>query len=436
MTKQLSKTNPLYNKITGLPNRILFDERIKLMLARARRSGIQFAVLSLSINEYEHYLQSFGEEIAHKVLHTSAQHLAKNLRDEDTLSHWRAGEFTIIISDLSQLDDISSIIQKLHSPFQLPFAIDAHFLSITLSIGVAFFPFHGNDTHTLLENASKALETAQESKENIYCRYHTNTDQPLLKLSTLHDDLINAILNKELHLHYQPQINLSDGSLVAMEAFIRWYHPTKGLILADQFIPLALDNGLASAIGTWVIREACRQIAQWNAIFKKSIRIAVNISLQQFTQSDLFTIIDTATKEYDICPKDLEIELTESILASESKEIKRTLNNLQGLGTQLSVDDVKTGYTSLWYLKQYRINKLKIDQSYVINMLNDTDDAARVYTIIRIAKSLRLKSIAKGVEHHQILELLSQHGCAEAQGNLLAHPMSAYRATFYIHSKI
>jgi diguanylate cyclase (GGDEF)-like protein/PAS domain S-box-containing protein len=413
-----------HDTLTGLPNRLLAKDRAEHVLAYAKRERSKVALLFIDLDGFKTVNDSLGHSTGDLLLKMVAKKLQGSIRASDTLSRQGGDEFLLILPNITSINEVNIVADKLLQEFKKPFHINNHVISTSASIGVSLYPEHADNFEQLLQNADTAMYQAKESGKNNYCFYTQQMQHNLVGLFQMQNDLKNAIDKKEFILHYQPQIDLTHHKTIGAEALIRWQHPTLGMIPPMSFIPIAESSGQIVQIGEWVLMEACRQAAQWNNQGKEIV-VAVNISAVQFKRGNLEAVVKHALHVSGLNPKYLELELTESILINDTENILQTIKNIKALGIQLSIDDFGTGYSSLTYLKRFSVDKLKIDQSFIRGILNDQEDAKIVKTIIQMAKSFNLKSIAEGVENKDVLALLCEFGCDEVQGYHFAKPMSA-----------
>lgn len=423
-----------HDALTGLPNRILAKDRTEQAIAYAIRNNSKIALLFIDLDEFKTINDSLGHSDGDTMLKIVASRLEECVRATDTISRQGGDEFLVILSDVSNIDDVISVTKKIIQAFEKPFYVNSHTLSISASIGIALYPDSGDTFEFLLKNADTAMYKAKEAGKNTYCFYSDEMYHNLLGQFRIQNDLKIALKNNEFILHYQPQIDLAGGCISGAEALIRWQHPQLGLIPPMSFISIAESSGLIVKIGEWVITEACRQAVLWHKEGIK-ITIAVNISAVQFKRGNLEAVVKQALAVSGMNPQFLELELTESILINNIENILQTIRNLKELGIQLSIDDFGTGYSSLSYLKRFAVDKLKIDQSFVRDILKNPEDAVIVKTIIQMAKNLNLKSIAEGVENKEVLALINSYGCDEVQGYHFAKPMEAAEFENYYHQK-
>jgi len=408
--------------LTGLPNRLLLKDRTNQIIANAKRFDKKVAFLFIDLDGFKTINDSLGHAVGDIVLKMVSQRLQSCVRACDTLSRQGGDEFILILADINELYEVSTIANKLLKQFNKVFDVKNQHLSTTSSIGIAMYPEHGSTFEHLLQNADAAMYKAKENGKNTYCFFTQQMKHNQIGIFKMQNDLKEAIENKEFILHYQPQIDLEKNKIIGVEALIRWEHPLLGMIPPMNFISIAESCGLIVQIGEWVIQEACKQAAIWNNE-GKNIVVAVNVSAIQFKRGNLIDVVKKALKVSGLDPKYLELELTESILISDTENVLRTVKAIKELGVLLSIDDFGTGYSSLSYLKRFSVDKLKIDQSFVRDIVQDKDDATIVKTIIQMAKSFNLKSIAEGVENEAVLNVLHEFGCDEVQGYHFSRPM-------------
>ncbi len=412
-----------HDSLTQLPNRLLVRDRAELAILTARDSATNLALLMIDIDHFKNINDSLGHRTGDQLILEISHRLQRCLRDTDTLSRHGGDEFLIVLPLMPDNDPITQLLDNIMDSMAAPFQLGDSEITASLSIGVAVYPNDGQDFDTLLKAADIAMYRAKDSGRNAWRFYTEQMNDDAQNRITLCNGLRQALSHQQFHLHYQPQINLTDGMIVGAEALLRWQHPVLGNIPPNRFIPVAEDNGIIIQIGEWVLNEACRQLVQWQHAGLPRFRMAVNLSAIQFTRSDLVASVKRALEQSGLDAELLELELTESILMHNSEQILATVKQLKALGVQLSIDDFGTGYSSLSYLKRFNVDKLKIDQSFVYDMVNNTSDTAIVRAIIQMAKGLNLTTIAEGVEHAEQLSLLLDEQCDEAQGYHIARPL-------------
>ncbi|MBU1883156.1 EAL domain-containing protein, partial [bacterium] len=411
-----------HDALTNLPNRILAKARAEQAIESAKRDNSKMALLFIDLDGFKTINDSMGHTMGDEVLKIVASRIMNEIEENDTVCRQGGDEFLIILPDINSMKKVVVFIENLLSKFEKVFYVGDHAISTSASIGIAIYPDNGDSFESLLQNADVAMYKAKENGKNTYSFYTKQMNQNNTKQFKIQNDLKKAISNNEFVVYYQPQIDLAKNHIVGVEALIRWQHPELGMIPPMSFIPIAESSGLIITIGEWVLKEACRQAAIWS---KHGIilTVAVNISAVQFKRGNLEEIVKKALSYSGLDPRFLELELTESIMINDVENVLTTVKALKALGVQLSIDDFGTGYSSLAYLKRFAIDKLKIDQSFIRDILNDKEDAAIVKTIIQMAKNLNLKTIAEGVENKQVLDLVSAFGCDEVQGYHFAKPM-------------
>jgi len=421
-----------HDPLTGLPNRLLLQDRFEHAMACADRAKTKLALLFLDLDNFKNINDSLGHGAGDALLKEVASRLAECVRETDTISRQGGDEFLVVLPDLSDTDDALPVLAKILERLQEPFYADDDELSTSVSMGVAIFPNDGSDFETLLKKADMAMYRAKGAGRNAYRFFDEIMNVEAVEHLTMRNGLHRALERGEFVLHYQPQIELAGGEVVGAEALIRWNHPELGLVPPGRFIPVAEESGLIVPIGEWVLHEACRQAMAWKRAGLPELSIAVNLSAVQFKRSNVEKAVICALQSSGFDPALLELELTESILIQNVEQVLAAVKRLKLLGVKLSIDDFGTGYSSLSYLKRFDIDKLKIDQSFVRDLARDEDDAAIVRAIIQMARSLNLKTVAEGVEDIGILRRLRLLHCDEAQGYHIARPMPAEAFAAYL----
>jgi len=411
--------------LTGLPNRLLLNDRFEQAKAYADRFKTKVALLFLDLDNFKTINDSLGHAIGDHLLKEIAVRLSESIRDTDTVSRQGGDEFLIVLSDLTDADTIAPILDKLMKRLRDTFWIDGQELSTSISVGITLYPEDGKDFDSLFKKADMAMYRAKDSGRNTYRFFDENMNVEAVEHLAMRNGLRRALERDEFVLHYQPQVDLGTGQVVGAEALIRWRHPDLGLIAPGRFIPIAEDSGLIVPIGEWVMREACRQGMVWKQAGLPEMLIAVNLSSVQFKRGDVVQTVIGALEASGFNPALLELELTESILIGNTESVLAIIKRLKLLGVKLSIDDFGTGYSSLSYLKRFDVDKLKIDQSFIRDLSSDPEDAAIVRAIIQMAQSLNLKTLAEGVEDAQMLEQLRIFRCDAVQGFHFARPMPA-----------
>ncbi|MBI5919111.1 MAG: EAL domain-containing protein [Nitrosomonadales bacterium] len=412
-----------YDSLTGLPNRNLLMERLRHELLQAKRSGSMMAILFLDIDRFKVINDTLGHSMGDLLLKEVASRLGKCIREGDTLARLGGDEFVALLQDVNNEQVAIQAAGRMLEGLSLPLTLQEHELFITTSIGICLYPMDGEDIDTLIRNADAAMYRAKESGRNNYQFYAAAMNEVAQQQFRLESGLRRAIERNELFALYQPQIDLESGRLVGAEALLRWRHPELGLVSPKDFIPIAEDCGLIDQLGNWVLRTACKQNKAWQDAGLPPIRVAVNISSRQFKQKDLFLVVSEALEESGLAPQYLELELTESIFMEEIHTAISTLKRIKQLGVALSIDDFGTGFSSLSRLRRFPIDTIKIDQSFVQELMGDTDSEAVVKAIIALAHNLKLNTIAEGVETEGQRTFLQDNGCQLMQGYLYARPL-------------
>ncbi|HZX29761.1 MAG TPA: EAL domain-containing protein [Rhodocyclaceae bacterium] len=411
-----------YDPLTGLPNRLLLRDRFQQASAAALRNGSTVALLSLDLDRFKDINDSLGHPLGDKLLQAVARRLQRCLQDTDTVSRSGGDEFTIILADGRGAEDAALVLDKLRQRLGEEFQVEGHGLHVTFGMGIGFFPEDGADFDALMQKTDLAMYRAKEAGPNSYRYFTDDMNAAAVEKITLENGLRKALERQELILHYQPQVDIASGRIIGLEALIRWQHGQLGFMGPGRFIPVAEETGLIVPIGEWVIREACRQVQAWRRAGRGEVSVAVNLSALQFARSNLIEVVASALAESGLPPACLELELTESILIQDQDNVLATVDRLKELGVQLSIDDFGTGYSSLSYLKRFKVDRLKIDQSFTRGLPASEDDAAIVRTIIQMCASLKLGVIAEGVETPEQARFLQEAGCSMAQGYFFGKP--------------
>lgn len=414
-----------HDALTGLPNRSLLQDRIGQAIGRAERSQREIAVLFLDIDRFKNINDSLGHATGDALISILAQRLRSAVRMVDTVARVGGDEFVIVLTDVNHESDITQVLSNLLAAISQPVLIEGQDLSVSTSIGISTYPRDGRDVTSLLKNADTAMYQAKAAGRNGFRFYAHDMNANAVDRLRLENDLRNAIKGNELMVHYQPQMEIESGRIVAAEALLRWNHPRHGLISPADFIPLAEETGLIVSIGEWVLRQVCAQQRSWIEAGLPSIVIAVNLSPRQFHQPGIVEMIAQALRDYDLPSHLLELEITESSLMRNPEEAALLLGELSQMGFSLSVDDFGTGYSSLGYLKRFPLDALKIDRSFVTDIETNEDSASIAGAVIALAHSLGLKVVAEGVEQVTQMEYLRDLQCDMAQGYLLGRPMPA-----------
>lgn len=414
-----------HDALTGLPNQLLLKDRLQQAIAFSNASGTKLALLILDLDRFKTINDFLGHNAGDRLLVEVAGRLGKRVRSADTVSRQGGDEFYLLLTNLAEPDAIVTFLGELMDSMQQPYVIEGQELTTSASVGIAIYPEDGADFDTLLKKADMAMYRAKDAGRNAYRFFNQEMNEDAVEQITMHAGLWRAVEAEQFVLHYQPQFDLAGGRLVGAEALVRWNHPDLGLVSPGRFIPVAEETGLIVQIGDWVLREACREAARWRDAGMSGLVVAVNLSAVQFKRGDIEKSVIRALDETGLDPAQLELELTESILIRDSENVLSAVKQLKHMGIKLSIDDFGTGYSSLSYLKRFEVDKLKIDQTFVRDLVSNAEDAAIVRAIIQMAHSLGLKTIAEGVETQPVLDVLRSFGCDEVQGFWCGRPIPA-----------
>lgn len=421
-----------HDVLTGLPNRVLFLDRLEQALMRAQWQAHMVGVMFLDLDRFKNVNDTLGHDVGDALLKAMAGRLQGCVREDASVARLGGDEFAVLLEEVSHAEDISAIARHILGAFTLPFAIQAHELFITTSIGISMYPADGADAATLLKNADAAMYRAKDLGKNNYQFYSADMSAAAFERLTLESSLHRALEREEFVLHYQPQVDLVHGRLVGVEALLRWQHPEFGLLSPTQFIAIAEETGAIVPIGEWVARKALAQLRHWRAAGLPQLRIAVNVSGRQFNEPAFVDTVAQLLEEADLPPEALELEITESMLMRNVGKTRERLRALHRMGVRFAIDDFGTGYSSLSYLHRFSIHTLKIDKSFVRDISDSGGDVEVVKTILMMARGLNLAVIAEGVETRDQLRFLKAHGCHAVQGYLLAQPLSADNMTEHL----
>ena len=414
-----------HDALTGLPNRLLVQDRFVQAMAQAERNHTRVALVYLDLDKFKNINDTLGHAAGDELLKEVARRLRESVRDSDTISRQGGDEFLLMLSDLPDTEIVSTIVIKIMEKLQEPLRLENMEVATSASIGVAIGPQDGRDFETLRKKADMAMYRSKEAGRNVYHFFDPTMDAEAGEHLLMRNGLRRALERGEFLLHYQPQYDLASGELTGVEALIRWQHPELGLVLPGRFIGVAEESGLIVPMGDWVLQQACQQAMRWQRAGLPPLTLSVNLSAIQFKRGNVEQSVTHALAESGLPPGLLALELTESILIQDVDSVLSSVRTLKQLGVKLAIDDFGTGYSSLSYLKRLDIDELKIDQSFVRDLDSDPDDAAIVRAIIQMARSLNLRTVAEGVETEGIGDQLRAFGCDAAQGYFYSRPVPA-----------
>lgn len=421
-----------YDRLTNLPNRILFSNECAQAVSRAKQNGHRVGVLLLSIDHFKGINDTLGHDAGDQLLIEVATRLQSYTDKEDMIARFEGAEFALLLAEMTDAQPVEELSLSIFECLKAPFCLAAQQVYVSPSIGISLFPFNGEDGRALLQNAGTALQRANKLGGN-NCQFHAaEMNASALNRLTLETSLRRAIDNSEFLNHYQPVIDLVSNHIVGVEALIRWQHPELGLLPPAEFLPLAEDTGLIVDISGSVMRAACFQARQWQLDGCPGLRVAVNVSARQFRNKDFIDGILQVLIDSSLDPTYLELELTETSIMENPKMAARILSDLRRLGVRIAIDDFGTGYSSLSYLKRFPVDTLKLDRSFVTGATTDPDDAALVMAIVTLAHNLRLSVVAEGIETQEELNFLRLLRCDEGQGYFFSKPQPAEVLTQFL----
>jgi diguanylate cyclase (GGDEF)-like protein/PAS domain S-box-containing protein len=409
--------------LTGMPNRMLLNDRVNQAIAWAQRHAKKVAVLFLDLDGFKHINDSLGHATGDKLLQSVAKRLVECVRGSDTVSRQGGDEFVVLLTEVGLSEDAAITARRMLQTVAQAHSVDQHDLHVTTSIGVSVFPDDGQDAETLIKNADTAMYQAKENGRQSYQFFKPAMYVRAVERQSIEESLRRALEREEFLVQYQPKVNLKTLEITGAEALIRWKHPVRGMVPPSDFIPIAEDCGLIVPIGNWVLREACKQARTWMDAGLPLATMAVNISAMEFRDEDFLDGVFRILRETGLDPAALELELTESVLMKRAESTQSILKILRGSGIQLAVDDFGTGYSSLSYLRKFPIDALKIDQSFIRQITTAPDETTIVTAVISMGRSLKLRVVAEGVETMEELTFLQAHQCEEAQGYYFSRPV-------------
>ena len=415
-----------HDALTGLPNRILLKDRLSQALFYAQRYDRWVAVAFIDLDNFKIVNDSLGHNVGDDLLKVVAARMAACVRSTDTVVRLGGDEFVVILFDQPKdADVIAATVQNIRTAIGEPIRLQGHDLRVTSSVGVAIYPDDGAEVDTLLGNADAAMYRAKDNGRDNFQFYTPDLNTKAHEKFLLQEELRNAVARSEFVLHYQPQVDLRTDRVFAVEALIRWNHPTRGMLSPIKFIPLVEESGLIVQIGDWVLHEACRQNRSWQNAGMPPITVCVNVSARQFREKNLASRVVSALRESGLRPEYLELELTESLIMQDVDRAVATMEELQLLGVQISIDDFGTGYSSLSALKTFPVARLKIDKSFITDVSRDENDKAVACAVISLGQKLNLRVIAEGVETDDQVAFLRANNCDEMQGYHFSKPVAA-----------
>lgn len=419
-----------YDTLTGLPNRELFNMRLKEAIERTRQNNTGLALLFIDLDRFKTVNDSLGHSAGDELLQQAAARVKQSVRESDLAARFGGDEFTVILENITDPQKTQIVAQKIIQALSLPINLQHHQVFVSPSIGIAFYPSDATEIEELIKNADRAMYTAKCEGRNTFKFYSPGMNATALERLTLETQLRLALAKNQFVLNYQPQIDLPSGRVIGVEALIRWDHPEFGCVPPDQFIPLLEETNLILPVGAWALRTGCRQLREWHRLGLYPLRLAVNISVRQYRLDHLVPLLDTIIGETQVDPSCLELEITESIMIENLEATLQIFEALHARRIRISIDDFGTGYSSLSYLQRLPIDTLKIDRSFIQNIHTSASDMKITKAIISLAHSLGIKVIAEGIENAQHLGFLKDARCEEGQGYFIMKAMPARSLTY------
>ncbi|MEW6697879.1 MAG: sensor domain-containing protein [Bacillota bacterium] len=423
--EEILRYQAYHDSLTDLPNRVLFNDRLSVALTQAERSTHKLAVMFLDLDYFKMVNDTLGHDMGNQLLKGIANRMSSVLRKGDTIARIGGDEFTILLQEVTRIEDAVVVAQKIINTLKEPWNIGGYEFHITTSIGISLYPNDGADVETIMKNADAALYQAKEMGRNNFQFYTPTMNDKAMKRLELENSLRKALKRNEFILYYQPQVEIHSQKIIGFEALVRWQHPQLGIVFPGEFIPVAEDTGLIVPIGEWILHTACAQNKAWQDAGFSPLRVTVNLSARQFQQYNFVKKVEQVLNETGLEPRWLELEITESLAMKDVEFSGKNLFELRKMGISLAIDDFGTGYSSLSYLKRLPIDIIKIDRTFIRDITANSDDASIVSTIIALAHNLKMKVVAEGVETEEQLHFLRQQKCYGMQGYLFSRPLPA-----------
>jgi diguanylate cyclase (GGDEF)-like protein/PAS domain S-box-containing protein len=414
-----------HDDLTGLANRNLLFDRLAQSLHYAHRSGRVVAVLLIDLDRFKVVNDSLGHDFGDQLLCAVARRLQQNVREADTVARMGGDEFVVLLAEVAEAEDVGLVARKILDNLGMPYLIGHREIIITASLGISLYPKDSDSGAMLIRNADIAMYRSKRDDRSNFCFYAAEMNKHIQETLEIEGELRHALERKEFCLHYQPKVDLLSGRVIGSEALVRWRHPQRGMVSPADFIPLAEETGLIVPIGAWVLREACQQARAWQEMGLPALGVAVNLSARQFRRGDLPQVVEGILSETGLDPGLLELEITESMVMGDPAGAEETMRTFKEMGVRLSLDDFGTGYSSLNYLRRFPVDSLKIDRSFINDVVTDPSGASVVASIIDIAHNLGLTAVAEGVETLEQLKFLAGCDCNMFQGYLFSKPLPA-----------
>jgi diguanylate cyclase (GGDEF)-like protein/PAS domain S-box-containing protein len=412
-----------HDALTGLPNRSLLSDRVRMAIAQARRNGVGFAVLALDLDGFKKVNDALGHPVGDALLRVAGDRLRVALRDADTLARVGGDEFVVVLPGVTQEAEVQLIAKRMISSLQLPFEINGHTLYVGSSIGAAVYPDHGDSEVKLLAHADTAMYRAKETGKARCVIFNPQKFNAPEHDVSMEAAMFEAVRNGEFLLYYQPIVNARSRQIMGFEALMRWVRPDSGLVSPVQFIPMAESNGLINLLGSWALKAACVQLKRFQEVARRDLYVSVNVSPRQFRNDQFITMVEEAIQLGGIQPNQLLLEITEGILMSDPEHAENVLTQITSRKVRVAIDDFGTGYSSLSYLKRFPIDALKIDRAFIKDLPESVKDTAICNVVMSLARHLKLATVAEGVENERQLQFLSDQGCTFIQGFHTGRPL-------------